>query len=188
MITPAEFRDRWNGADHAVELMLFPADTLADVAIPDPSKAFLRDAGLPDSAAPFLDFKVPEQGTLPTAAGVWQLDDAFGRYRVIGSNGSGDSICLDEGMDGAVVYLNHDDRFRAVFMNSSIAQLAESLLVYRQMIEETCQRNGEDAYLDGDIPDEIKTWLQSELVRIDSHAMKSGCHWPIELENLDELE
>lgn len=187
MLSPTEFRDLWYSTDHACPLMLFPVETLADIAVPEHSKVFLQEVGLPDSAAPFLDFKVPKEGALPTAADHWQLGDSFRRYRVIGSNGSGDSVCLDEAIDGAVVYLNHDDGFRAVFMNTSIAQFGESLISYRQMIERTCELNGEDAYLDGDIPDDVKSWLKDELVRIDPNAMKAGFHWPIELDNLEDF-
>ncbi|MHC2068091.1 SUKH-4 family immunity protein [Bremerella sp. T1] len=187
MLSAAEFRERWYAAEDAEPLKSFSAEALAGVHLPKAAKTFLKEAGLPESAAPFLDFRVPERGPLPSVAEDWHLEDAYRRYRVIGSNGSGDPICLDEAMDGAVVYLNHDARFQAIYMNATIFQLAESLLSYRQMIEETCERNGEDAYLDGDIPDEVKAWLRDELTRIDPHAMRPGSHWAIEVDNLEDL-
>jgi len=51
-------------------------------------------------------------------------------YRVIGSDGAGNPICVEQGT-GAVVLLDHEDRFRTRhFVNSSVRQLAECLLAY----------------------------------------------------------
>jgi hypothetical protein len=91
---------------------------------------------LPESAAPCLNF---EEATPPIP--IW---DAFGSpsdwsqtdrerlapYRMIGFDGAGNPICVDQG-SGAVVLLDHEDRFRTLqFMNSSVPQLAECLLAY----------------------------------------------------------
>ena len=48
----------------------------------------------------------------------------FARYRAIGSDGSGNPIAINEAACGEVVYLDHDNRFEHVFMNSSVGQLA----------------------------------------------------------------
>ena len=86
-----------------------------------------------------------------------------------------------------MVYLDLNGNLRRVFMNSSIPQLAESLLAYRYLVSETQRRNGEDAFLDGNIPDDLKQWLHDELKRIDSAAVAEGCHWSDELENLSQM-
>jgi hypothetical protein len=49
----------------------------------------------------------------------------------LGSNGSGDPIVI-ELSSRAIAYLNHDDGMRRVFINSSVATFAESLLLFQE--------------------------------------------------------
>lgn len=126
------------------------------------------------------------QGTvLQTADDAWNLDKEFRRYVVIGSNGSGDPICLDVGAESAVVYLNHDNNFERVWINSSVHQLAGSLLRYRQLVQETQRRNGEDAFLDGKIPGDVIEKLRADLQRIDATALAQESFWRSELDCLE---
>ncbi len=143
--------------------------------LPFPTNRRLTTAGLPESAAPFLDFRVPDHGAVQTVAKLWQLAPEYNRYRVIGSNGSGDPLCIDESFDGQIVYLNHDFDFHRVLINSSVPQLAESLLAFRHLIRETQRRNGEDAYLTGDVPSDVEQWLFNEIMRIDPAAVDADC-------------
>ncbi len=184
-MTPDAFRDQWCD-DEDEELILFTEEALAGISLPEDSREFLISAGLPDSAAPFLDFRAPDVGQLPNVAESWQQGAEFRRYRIIGSNGSGDPVCIDEAENGQVVYLNHDFNFKRVFINSSIPTLAESLLMYRKCIRDVQERNGEDAWLDGDIPAEILESINEELKRIDPAGIQSECFWSFELEQLLE--
>jgi hypothetical protein len=89
---------------------------------------------LPAEAAPCLTF---ERASRP----VWEVfgvpsqwseteRERLAPYRVIGSDGAGNPICVERGT-GAVVLLDHEDWFRTrQFMNSSVRQLAECLLAY----------------------------------------------------------
>src|SRR5262249_43914881 len=146
----------------------------------DEDKAFLVQAGLPEEAAPFLMFEVPS-GELPTVAEQWDQPEEFRTYRVIGADGSGNPIALDESRRGEVVCLDHENRFARHLMNQSVRQLAESLLAYRKMIEDAQAEGGEEAYLDGQIPVAVRQALRLELTRIDPAAMKPGCFWHGEL-------
>ena len=98
-------------------------------------KAFLVQAGLPADAAPFLTFDAPKSADLPTVAEQWGVADELRRYRVIGSDGSGNPIVLDEKSEGEVVWLDHENRFSRALMNKSIRQMAESLLAYRKLVK-----------------------------------------------------
>ena len=80
-------------------------------------------------------------------------------------------------LDAQIVYLNHDYNFHRVLINSSIPQLAESLLAFRHLVRETQRRNGEDAYLDGNVPSGLQQWLLKEIIRIDSSAAHADCFW-----------
>ncbi|HXI52117.1 MAG TPA: SUKH-4 family immunity protein [Candidatus Saccharimonadales bacterium] len=133
MITPQQFKQRWESVadDH---LVVFPASSLSDVRVPLEVLGLLTEAGLPDQAAPFLDFGPPKSGTLERASVVWHQPSTFDRYRIVGGNGSGDPVCLDEEVGGQIVYLNHDNRFQRVLMASSIFTLAECLVEFRDVV------------------------------------------------------
>lgn len=91
---------------------------------------------LPREAAPCMTF---DQAGQP--APVWEVfaspsewtaaDRArLGPYRMIGSDGAGNPVCVEHGT-GAVWLLDHEDWFRTrQFVNSSVPQLAECLLAY----------------------------------------------------------
>lgn len=91
---------------------------------------------LPDSAAPCVTF---EEAARPVpiwevfrSSSDWSLADRerIAPYRMIGSDGAGNPICVEHGT-GAVVLLDHEDWFRTrQFVNSSVRQLAECLLAY----------------------------------------------------------
>lgn len=91
---------------------------------------------LPNEAAPFLTF---HQASQP--APIWEVfgipsewspaeRERLAPYRIIGSDGAGNPICIEHGAN-SVVLLDHEDRFRTKqFVNSSVRQLAECLLAY----------------------------------------------------------
>ncbi len=143
------------------------------------------EAGLPSDAAPYLSFQRPDSGELPTLADEWHQPQQFRCYRLIGFDGSGNPIALDESRQGEVVCLDHENRFARIFINKSIRQLAESLLAYRQMVQDAQAEIGEDAWLEGRVPAAARHQLRQELARIDAHAMQPGCFWYKELQNLD---
>jgi hypothetical protein len=181
MITPEKFREIWTGDED--QLVKYPANAVASLSILEEDKSFLVNAGLPDSAAPFLSFAVYcDTGLLVSASKHCNLPESFSCYRVIGFTGTGDPICIDESDKGSVVCLNHDKDFEKIFMSSSVIHFAEALLAYRHFVNETIKENGEDAYLDGDIPDGLKKWIVNEIQKIDAPSMDKGCFWR---DNLD---
>jgi len=157
----------------------YPESEVETLSIATEYKKFLKLKGLPGDAAPFLSFGSTPRGTwLIAVSEHWGLPKSFSRYRIIGTTGTGDPICIDELENGVVVYLNHDRNFEKVIMNSSVLHLSESLLVYRCFVEKTIRENGPDAYLNDDIPEHLKKWINAELKRIDKSAMDEGCFWP----------
>ena len=165
-------------------LIAFSTELLEGVSLPEATIEFLLNAGLPDSAAPFLDFFGHGSRRLQPASEAYPIGSEFDRYLCIGTNDAGDPICLDTAFGGAVVLLSHDDNFRAVAVNSSVGQLAESLLAFRKLVDATCERNGEDAFLDGDIPDDLIETLAAELTSIDPECMSDGSFWQTEVTSL----
>jgi hypothetical protein len=119
------FRERWARKERECELGHIAAKMIA-----------CGTDLLPDSAAPYLNFKdAKRQAPLwdvfadPT---YWSQADKerLAPYRVIGSDGAGNPICINQST-GAVELLDHEDRFHTrQFVNTSIRQLADCLLAY----------------------------------------------------------
>lgn len=155
-------------------MVTFDPAAVANLRLPQESQAFLTMIGLPKDAAPFLGFGGASELMLPDAVDVWKHGKRG--YRMIGSTGFGDPICLAE-KDGRIVYLNHDDEMRDEFMNSSLLQLAYSLLAFRSAVQSAIDVGGDDAYLDNRIPNEVVERFIGEMDRIDPEAIKAERFW-----------
>jgi hypothetical protein len=176
-ITAEEFRTRWN-AGGGSKLLTFHPKAVAPLRIPDEAKEFLSKAGLPESAPPFLTFQYDRTNfVLPTVTEMWTLPPEFARYRQIGDTGNEDPICLDEEKNGMVVCLNQDSDFERVFVNSSVAQLAECLLVFRELVKKAQEERGGDAFLNGDVPEHTIGWAKNEFARIDELSVFGDAMW-----------
>ncbi|MGC3966000.1 MAG: SUKH-4 family immunity protein [Pirellulales bacterium] len=175
MITPKEFRAIFAKRG----LVQFSATAVRRLSLAAADANWLTEIGLPRSAAPYIDFGGKHVIEIPTAADMWRIPNAS-QYYVIGSNGSGDPVAIDTASQGQVVYLNHDDNFCRVFINSSVLQLAESLVAYVQLIRETQAVNGPDAFLDGNVPPTTQTKFAAAMSNIDSAAIHEGL-WMDEL-------
>ena len=114
-MSPDDFKQAWER--DVDKLVTFLPEVVATLRVTQDQRAFLIATGLPESAAPYFDFGGKHYIGIPSAAELWKAGPAFQRYRVIGANGCGDPICLDEESDGAVVYLNHDDEMKRCFVN-----------------------------------------------------------------------
>jgi hypothetical protein len=135
------------------------------------SRHLLTESGLPRSAAPCLSFDDTAQ--LPRiwevfASGQWdnQQKARLFQHRVLGSDGAGNPICVDE-TTGEVWLLDHEDWFRTrQFFNTTVAQLAECLLIYRGV-------SGVDV-------------LGQAIQRVDAPALSDGSFWWHEVAALRE--
>jgi hypothetical protein len=119
-----------------------------------------------------LGFEAPKSGELPTVADRWDQPDKFRRYRVIGSDGAGNPIAIDEQRAGEVVCLDHEDKFARTFVNKTVRQLAESLLAYRTIVGDSADASS------GEVPAKVRKQLHQALRKIDPAAMKPACFWP----------
>lgn len=182
---PSEFATAWQ-ADPEDDLTRFPREAIAAYHLPVQTIDFLSEAGLPSSAAPFLTFKMPKSGQLQTVAELWQLDDSFARWISIGSNGSGDPIAIDAmSAHGAVYYLNHDNDFAPRLIATSVQQLAQLLLSFRNLVTQTRVLGGSDAFLDDEIPPALRSSFLKDLASIDPAAAKDSM-WLDELSTGDQ--
>jgi hypothetical protein len=133
MISPEEFCRSWG----RLQLAPVPAEALEGVAIPEPAKRFLAEAGLP------LDVEGLALTFVTDRRGLRSVDEILEpetprppeprRLRRLGSNDVGVLFCLDETRQGRVVAVSLDEPQRVVLVNSSVAHLAECLLTYRRV-------------------------------------------------------
>ena len=177
-----DFCKRW-GQDNP--LFPFPGNAVLGIGLAEGDAEFLTQCGLPVTAAPFLDFEPPGAREWPTVADVWRLSEGFRRYRALGRTDRGDPLAVDENGGGAVVCLEHGDHFAPVPVNSSVRQLAESLLAYRRAIRETEEANGKGAFNEGRLPEGLLGRLAGELEGIDSGSTADGTFWHGELLELE---
>lgn len=150
---PQEFRTQWNSEvvakleDEDTKLVCAPASPYLE-RLPVATRAFLREVGLPESAAPCLTFTEVGKGL----ARLWEVYSPKPEWKpeekkpvetclMLGSDGAGSPICIDE-RDGTIVLLDHELPFdakrllkRITFINSSVSQLAECLLEYNANLE-----------------------------------------------------
>jgi hypothetical protein len=182
MLTPDEFTAQWAGTDHE-SLRKYPTDAVATLVIPAEEQLVLRDYGLPASTAPYLEFEAPRTA-FQTVAEAFEGPEKLARFRIIGSNGEGNPIVIDEQDQGAILVLDQEDGFRRMIMNRSVTQLVESLLAYRLMVRAAVAEHGENAFFENQIPPAAVEALANELRRIDPEAMKRNRFWSQEIENL----
>jgi hypothetical protein len=171
-MSPIEFKNRFEKAQGpipaGIDLKLakfraFPDERITELIIDESSKNILREVGFPEDAAPFLSFNEEPEKVLKKLPSIFSyLGPEFDRYRLLGCNGSGDFLCIDE-TDGSIVYLNHDSNMKRVFINSSLSQFAECLC----LMAETLQSGYTNDFLD-------------ELSRIDLKAISDDAMWPSE--------
>ena len=151
MLTPQKFSLRWHSEVVAKDsvpedarLLTAPAQRLGSLRLPESTRHFLSEAGLPKACAPSLGFEEVGKG-LPRiwerySPGQWRPEEkaALEHYLLIGyDDGGGNPICVDE-RDGQVSLLEHELLFdpkageaRNMFVNSGVPELAECLLVFR---------------------------------------------------------
>ncbi len=134
---PKEIVEFWGWDD----LVRGPAGVLRDVAIPDKSKRFLTEVGLPSVVDKTLVFG-REGDQLP------RLGDG-GHYRRIGFDDYA-PICLDERRDGAVVCAASLIDSIDYYMNCDVQHLCECLIYYMKLTQIQDDLKG----LRSDLPEE----------------------------------
>lgn len=130
MITPAEFVAEWGEAG----LIRNTPQALANIKLPQASKAFLMEAGLPAHTDVRLQFDRFE-GELPTLPEAFPNGYVFPAqycsYRPIGVDYA-TIICLAENEDGRIYSVDIDGHLPTRLMNSGVPHLAEFLLIFRR--------------------------------------------------------
>lgn len=187
MVSEQQFRAAFTDPVTDQGLRTFDPAVAATLGLPPEESHWLTAVGLPNWAAPSLDFGEGYERQLPTVGDFLREArhvPAGERYRVIGGNGSGDPVAIDLAANGAIVYLNHDKRFERVFINSSVRQLATSLAAFAKMIATGRLANGQRAYIDRNVPPDLVGSLRDEISSADAAALERGTMWTTEIDLL----
>ncbi|MES0489527.1 MAG: SUKH-4 family immunity protein [Leptospirales bacterium] len=186
MISTEEFKKRW------AEPLAQPEESqISDIPFSEHDRLFLLNAGLPKDAAPYLSFTQLKQGLKPIYE-IWGNPQDYSDkeksrlepYLVFGSDGSGNPIAVDTNNECQIFLLDHENRFKTItFMNTGISQLAEFLLLIKELIHKT-QLELSDEQLDEGIPDSYKNNVFDAMQKIDVKAIEPDKFWKPEIEML----
>jgi hypothetical protein len=186
-VEPSEFVTRWTNLPRRPglppgELVTTPPGEAA-APLSTSSRRFLAEAGLPAHAAPCLRFDGFAEGLKPVyevyggpADSGEDERERLKPYLLLGHDVGGDAICVDIANQGRIVWLEHEGLRLLQFVNSSIPQLAECLLLYAEMIQAYEEEYGSDADLD-DLPPALVQQTAERLRAVDRRAMDDGCFW-----------
>lgn len=182
-MTPEQFKTLWETEED--KLSVFSAERLQTLGLNANTVQFLSVAGLPDSAAPFLDFVKGigvEYNEMSKVTVVYPfLDDKYKNCVVIGSDGGGNPIVINIGRNDSILWLDHEDDFEPYYFNNSINSFAACLLATRQFISTIIMENGEDASLNCDFTDEQFEAYRQQLAGADPECIVQG-FWKAELD------
>lgn len=181
MINANDFKNRWNAEIYP--LIEYNKERIAKLEIPIESKEFLVEAGLPESAAPFLSFESIDGGALLSLKEKYNVDENAENI-FIGFTGEGDIITL-ENESGKVIIINHETSEK-VYLNNSVPQLAESLLEYSEFIKLIKETNGSRAYLNNECSKEQLESIKNKLILIDEKIIDDDSFWANEILSFEE--
>ncbi|MHA6530700.1 SUKH-4 family immunity protein [Paenibacillus sp. BAC0078] len=181
MITPQEFLDNWDKETYG--LVKYDHLFIDTFSLSQESKHFLIKAGLPESAPPFLTFESSAKGGGVRLTEKYNdAEPLYSKYIYVGFTGSGHPICINEEND-EVIYIDYDKDNEEVIINSSIAQFAESLLVYVDFIKKIKAENGRRAFIERKATRDLLQWITNRLEEIDPDSLTQGSLWGEELNN-----
>jgi hypothetical protein len=102
---------------------------------------------------------------------------------VYNSNGSGDPICIDTAEQSQIVYLNHDNYFEKVFINTSILQFAVCLTRYSGFIISIIDKS-RDNFMRRKFTDTEFKQLKSNFEDIERRSLLDKSFWVSVLDGL----
>ena len=163
------------------KLSSFDRNRLTELDLDKKSVEFLTSAGLPASASPFLSFVKNTKGDYDSIGRLTEyydfLGQGFEKLIMIGSCGNGDPIVINTDKECQIEWLDHENNFGSFYFNSSIVSLCESLVAYRQFVQNTILENGEDAFLNSDFTDKQHYQLIDKLKLADINSITNNGFW-----------
>ncbi len=186
-MTPYNFKNSWTNTDEPLSPLT--RTRLDHFNLLESTKDFLSLSGLPAYCEPNLHFA---NNTDDIVYGINKLTlqydfendkEKYEKYIVIGSCRDGDAIAIDTSDNDKIVELDHEDLFSSIYFNSSIATLADFLILYRDFEKEVLQGKDPDDNFDCfNFTDQQFNQLKDKMLSIDSKAITERGFWKDELE------
>jgi hypothetical protein len=179
-MTPVEFKRSWM-VRALNEWLEFDFTEIEKAPINNTTKDFLK-VGFPRDAAPFLDFEWTSYANkflnIFECYSKINLSIATKNYWILGSDNSGNPICIDVSNNDRIVLLDHEQKFELLdIVNNNIAEFAECLLLYKNFVSQIQAENGEDAYLDQNISDNQISDLKTRFKQVNANIFKESGFW-----------
>jgi hypothetical protein len=171
------WHERWQEGDEFEEPCLpFDEEALEGIELDSQTRSFLLRVGLPESAAPFMDFDAEREGE-PLA----ELSDLTGReedagLRVLGMYGEGEEdqfICLDERNGCRIVLRDPEKKGAPMLVNSGVPELLECLMAYRDLLGERTEAEEDEPHL----PERLWARAAKIFKAKDPKAFLQGAFW-----------
>ncbi|RYF26321.1 MAG: hypothetical protein EOO42_01770 [Flavobacteriales bacterium] len=184
-MTPEQFSIAWKQKQD--NLVPLDKEWLITLGLKPSTIEFLALSGLPNSAAPFLSFVKGSGNEYDCVSLLTKqydfLEEEFDKYVYIGSCSDGNPIVINTAEGDRIEELDHEDYFSPYnVFNTSINELAECLLCYRNFVARVIRENGGDAVIESNFTDEQIETLKQQLVAADSTSMADGSFWKYQLE------
>jgi SUKH-4 immunity protein/SWIB/MDM2 domain len=179
------WHERWQEGDELADPCLpFEEEALEGLQLDAQTRSFLLRVGLPESAAPFMDFDAEREGEL-----LAELSEVTGReedagLRVLGMYGDGEEdqfICLDERHGCRIVLCNAEKKGAPMLMNSGVPELLECLMAYRDLLGERTEAEEEEPHF----PERLKARAAKMFKAKDPKAFLLGSFWYAEAGEAD---
>lgn len=189
VMIPEHFAKEWGG-----ELIKYTSEQLESVSLGKPSKTFLSEVGLPLDATPYFSFdrRMYYEGLRSVKEAYELKNDDFKHHYLIGSIDGGD-ICINSDANDRIYIISsgyiydvenrvdisyyHPDHIPVMFVNSSVAQLAHCLLVYRTFINDIRSSKDQQSYLEVEPSEEELAGLRNRLLKVDKHCLTEKSFW-----------
>jgi hypothetical protein len=193
MISPTEFTQQW-GKDGLVS---YEASLVNSLNIPDVSRQFLLEAGLPKQSF-ITTFDLGSNTLLPLPEAALRDNWAYGlrepfppgyaRYRLLGIksfNVPPDSfdemfVCLDEQQEGKVVWIYNEPDYHVKLLNNTVPQLAEMLLLIREDFYNRQKLNWNNAQE----AEQYFINLKRSMLAVDISSLTDDQGWSVYINNL----
>ncbi|NQY04734.1 MAG: SUKH-4 family immunity protein [Flavobacteriaceae bacterium] len=174
--------------DDSERWVKFPIDQVEKSNLNEKTKEFLK-VGFPEDAAPFLGFGLRSYdwqfNTIQAYYDDYDVDYKAKDYWIFGSDGSGNPICIDASENDKLVLLDHEQEFEFIEnMNTSISELASSLLLFRDFIKKINNEFGEDGFFESMFTEKHLTDLENEFEELNPNYYIESSFWDTEIENL----
>lgn len=181
------------------KIIKYSSDVCLIYNLPEGTNKILQEIGVPQYAAPFVDFFDEENGGGKRLSEHYDLklyEDSenikkeelekikiyFKEYIVLG-NIENDVFVLNEKF--RVIQINYET-LDEYYVNYSLNDFLESLLVYKKTVDRVRSRSNKMAFFDDEITkDDIKL-LKEKLLEIDKNSFIEDSFWAYEIERLEE--